>query len=59
MTTCFNDLFPNTKHDEGQCSKRHDAYLKRLFEDDTDSNKAQYEKRYVNNAISNYNYLIH
>lgn len=25
---CFNDLFPNTPHDEGTCTKRHDPIFK-------------------------------
>lgn len=28
VSICYNDLFPNTPHDEGTCKKRHDAIFK-------------------------------
>jgi len=31
---CPSDLFPNTKHDTGPCSKRHDDFFKDQFEHD-------------------------
>ena len=31
---CFNTLFPNTIYDEGPCNKRHDTYLKTMFDSD-------------------------
>lgn len=39
---CFNTLFPNTIYDEGPCNKRHDTYLKSMF--DNDLNRKDYEK---------------
>lgn len=49
---CFNTLFPNTVYDEGTCNKRHDTYLKNMF--DNDLNRKQYEKEYIKECISKF-----
>ena len=48
---CFNTLFPNTVYDEGPCNKRHDTYLKNMF--DNDLGRADHEKEYIKECISN------
>lgn len=48
---CFNDLFPNTPHDEGPCSKRHDPIFKYQFENDESVPKLKCEKSYITESI--------
>ncbi len=48
---CFNDLFPNTPHDEGPCSKRHDPIFKYQFENDDSIMKLKNEKHYISDSI--------
>ena len=47
---CFNTLFPNTVYDEGPCNKRHDTYLKTMF--DNDLTRADHEKDYIKECIN-------
>lgn len=42
---CFNTLFPNTVYEDGPCNKRHDTYLKNMF--DNDLSRKDYEKEYI------------
>lgn len=46
---CFNTLFPNTIYDEGPCNKRHDTYLKTMF--DNDINRGDYERVYIKECV--------
>lgn len=46
---CPNDLFPNTKMDEGPCKYRHDLILKEQFEFDPD--RDNYAKQYEADLI--------
>ena len=45
VSFCFNTLFPNTVFDEGPCVKRHDTYLKNMF--DNDLSRQEFEKEYI------------
>lgn len=47
---CFNTLFPNTTYDEGPCHKRHDTYLKTMF--DNDPERGENERVYIKECIS-------
>jgi len=49
VSFCPHDLFPNTKCDLGRCVKRHDDFYKKMFESDPE--RAQYEKQYINDMI--------
>lgn len=51
---CFNELFPNTSHDEGTCKYRHDPIFKMQFDDDDTLTKLKNEKKYLSDAISNH-----
>ena len=48
---CFNTLFPNTTYDEGPCEKRHDTYLKTMF--DNDPARGTFEREYIKECIRN------
>ena len=46
---CPNDLFVNTKHDTGPCTKRHDVFFKEQFKNDPkrDEYKRGYEQELI------------
>ena len=50
VSVCPHDLFPNTKCDLGKCTKRHDGYFKRQFEEDP--TRHNNELRYINDTLS-------
>ena len=56
LSFCPNDLFPNTKADIGPCEKRHDDYLKKMFEEDPD--RKNYERKYQEELIQQLSKMI-
>lgn len=44
LSFCPHDLFPNTKADLGKCKRRHDGFLKDMF--NKDENRELYERQY-------------
>jgi len=57
VAICPHDLFPNTKCDLGACPKRHDDTYKKMFLED--DNRANFEKKYINETISLFESLLH